>query len=382
VSANGEKAVLKKIIGRMLGCALLLSYGGAASAFTLITFPPASQEQASPSNTVTDSATLQTQVQPVATTIRSQVFGHLRPRSGGQRAQVGGLMLAANAQGGTTSDIYPLAAVTGDSSGGGSGAGGGNSESAWISAATNSQENTFSRTAFYGATHNLLAGFDVTRSEKYVLGVSVGNEASNYTTRFNTGDQRVRGYSVNPYFAYLLSSTWSWDLILGYGQFDTRQSRTLATLVGPVAVDSDFSSKRSFAATNLANVSTWGDLKITGSLGYLGSRRQSDAYTESNGSAVDSAKQTSKQWNLLGEAAYGRGNSEGFFGATYEHNRNADKIVFSSGEQPANDPSSVVLTAGLRYFGRGMSANFVFNRRVGQEQFNEYGFAMLLRFDL
>jgi autotransporter-like protein len=371
--------VLKKHLGRILGCALL-SYGGAAFAFTLITIPPASQEQASPSNTVTDSSTLQTQVQPVAAAIRSQVFGHLRPRSGGQRAQVGGLMLAANATPGTRSDVDYLAAA-GDSSVAGSGAGG-DSESAWISAATNSQENTFSRTAFYGATHNLLAGFDLTRSDRYVLGVSFGNEASNYTTRFNTGDQRVRGYSVNPYFAYLLSSTWSWDVILGYGQFDTRQSRTLASLAGPVAVDSDFSSKRSFAATNLANVQTWGDLKITGSLGYLGSRRQSDAYTESNGSAVDSAKQTSKQWNLLGEAAYGRGNSEGFFGATYEHNRNPEKIEFASGEQPANDPSSVVLTAGLRYFGRGMSANFVFNRRVGQEQFNEYGFAMLLRFDL
>lgn len=373
---------INKILGTILGCASL-SYGGAAFAFTLIIIPPASQEQGSPGNTVTDSTTLQTQVQPIATTIRSQVFGHLRPRSGGQRAQVGGLMLAANARGDTTSDAGLLAAAPGDSGGGSGGAG--NSESAWISAGTNSQENTFSRTAFYGATHNLLAGFDLTRSDKYVLGVSVGNEASNYTTRFNSGDQRVRGYTVNPYFAYLLSNTWSWDVILGYGQFDTRQSRTLATGVGPLAVDSDFSSKRSFAATNLTNVSTWGNLKITGSLGYLGSKRTSDAYTESAAGStvdtVDTAKQTSKQWNLLGEAAYGSGASEGFFGANYEHNR-TDKLQFTSGEQPANDPSSVVLTAGLRYFGRGMSANFVFNRRVGLQQVSEHGFAMMLRFDL
>jgi autotransporter-like protein len=379
--------VLKKIIGRMLGCALLL-YGGTAFAFTLVAPPPASttpQEQISPSNTITDSTTLQTQVQPIATAIRSQVFGHLRPRSGGQRAQVGGLMLAANAAPGTRSDVDYLAAA-GDSSGAGGGAGGGNSESAWVSTATNSQENTFSRTAFYGATHSLLTGFDLTRSDKYVLGVSIGNEASNYTTRFNTGDQRVRGYSVNPYFAYLLSSTWSWDLILGYGRFDTRQTRTVAMNAAPAAltssVDSDFSSRRSFAATNLANVSTWGDLKLTGSLGYLGSKRQSDAYMESDGSAVGRARQISRQWNLLGEAAYGRGSSEGFFGATYEHNRSPDKIEFSSGEQPANDPSSVVFTAGLRYFGRGMSASFVLNRRVGQQQFSEHGVAMLLRFDL
>jgi Autotransporter beta-domain len=377
--------VLKKILGRILGCALL-SYGGAALAFTLITPPPSvPQEQVSPSNTITDSTTLETQVQPIAATIRSQVFGHLRPRSAQKRAQVGGIMLAANSPAGTSSDVNYLAAAAGDSSPAGSGTGSGDSESAWISTATGSLENNFSRTAFYGATHNLLAGFDLTRSDKYVLGLSVGHEASNYTTRFNTGDQRTRGYSVNPYFAYLLSNTWSWDMILGYGRFDTRQTRTIAVTALPAvtsSVDSDFSSKRGFAATNLANVSTWGNLKLTGSLGYLGSRRESDAYTESNGTVVDSAKQTSRQWNLLGEAAYGRGDSEGFFGATYEHNRNPDKLQFSSGEQPANDPNSVVLTAGWRHFGKGMSANFVFNQRVGQEQVREYGFSMMLRFDL
>ena len=373
---------INKILRSILGCALL-SYGGGALAFTLITLPK--PETVSPSNTITDSTTLQTQVQPVATTIRSQLLGQLRPNAARTRAQVGGgLMLASNARGDTASDVGILAAAPGDASGGGSGTSGGNSESAWISTATTSLENTFSRTSFYGATSNLLTGFDLTRSDKYVFGVSVGHEASNYTTRFNTGDQRIRGYSVNPYFAYLLSNTWSWDVILGYGQFDTRQSRTVAVTAAPAtlsSVDSDFSSKRSFGATNLTNVSTWGNLKLTGSLGYLGSRRTSNDYIESNGNAVDRTKQTSKQWNLLGEAAYGSGSSEGFFGANYEHNR-TNKLEFASGEQPANDPSSVVLTAGLRYFGRGMSANFVFNRRVGLQQVSEHGFAMMLRFDL
>jgi autotransporter-like protein len=330
---------------------------------------------------VTDSRTLQTQVQPVAATIRSQVFSHLRPGTARARAQLGGgLMLAASDRTDTRSDVGILAAAPGDSSAGTGG--GGDSASAWISTATGSLENTFSRTAFYGATHNLLTGFDLTRSDRYVLGISAGHEASNYTTRFNSGDQRVRGYGVNPYFAYLLSDTWSWDLILGYGWFDTRQSRALGSVIGPIAVESDFSSKRSFASTNLTKVSTWGNLKLTGSLGYLGSKRESDAYTESDGTAVDSAKQISRQWNLLGEAAYGSGSTEGFFGATYERVRNPQIIQFTSGEQPANDPSSVMLTAGVRYFGRGMSANFVFNRRVGLEQVSEYGFAMMLRFDL
>lgn len=295
------------------------------------------------------------------------------------------MMLATNAPASSSSDVNYLAAAASDSSAAGSGIGGGNSESVWISAATNSLENTFSRTAFYGATHNLQAGFDLTRSDKYILGLSVGHEASNFTTTFNTGNEKTRGFNVNPYFAYLLSDTWSVDLILGYGDFNTRQTRTIAVTALPAftaPVDSEFSSKRGFVSTNLTNVSTWGNWKLTGSLGYLGSRREQDAYVESNGNAVASAKQTSDQGNLLGEAAYGRGNSEAFFGALYENTRVSQKLEFSSGQQPANDPDSVLLTAGWRHFGKGLTANFVFSSRVAQDQVKGYGFSMLLRVDL
>jgi hypothetical protein len=383
VPKTSENTVLQKTLSRILGCALLL-YGSTALAFTLIP-PPPSQEQLTPSNTITDATTLETQVQPIAGTIRAQLLGHLRPKASARTAQVGSL-LAANSYANSRSDVDHLAAAPNDSSGTGSGiGGGGNSESWWISAATNSLENTFSRTAFYGATHNLLAGFDLTRSDKYVFGVSVGHEASNFVTTFNTGNEKTRGFNINPYFALLLSDTWSLDLIGGYGQFNTNQSRTIGSPTVPlatVAVDSEFESKRGFISTNLTNVSTWGNWRLTGSLGYLASRREHDAYVESDGNAVAESKQTSEQWNLLGEAAYGRGNSEAFFGAMYENTRDPQKIVFTTGEQPANDPDSVLLTAGWRHFGKGLTANFVFSSRVAQEQVKEYGFSMMLRIDL
>jgi hypothetical protein len=378
--------VLHKTISRILGCALLsLSCGGTALAFTLIELP----EQNSPSNSVTDSLTLQTQVQPIAATIRTQILSHLRPRGSKKATQVGGMMLAANAP--ASSDVNYLAAAAGDSSAAGSGISSGNSESVWISTAINNVENDFSRTAFYGVTQNLLVGFDLTRSDKYVVGVSLGYEASNFTTQFNTGNEKTRGFNINPYFAWLLSDTWSLDLILGYGDFDTRQTRTIGTgLLTTLPVTSEFSSKRGLASSNLTNVSTFGNWKLTGSLGFLWSQRENDAYVESLpvplGNAVAKNKQTLEQWNLLGEVAYGRGNSEAFFGATYESTQDMEKVVLTSGvgEQPANDPTSVLLTAGWRYFAtKGLSANFAFGARVSQDQFKEqYGFSMMLRMDL
>jgi len=299
--------------------------------------------------------------------------------------QAGGLKLAANDRSGSASDVNTLAAAANDPSGAGGGSGGGNAQSLWISSTSDSLENTFFRTAFYGATQNVLVGYDLTRSDKYVLGISGGYEASNFVTKFNSGNEKTGGYNINPYFAWLISDAWSLDLIAGYGKFNTDQSRTVGTgALTSAAVDSNFSSKRSFASTNLTNMSGWGNWKLTSSLGYLWSKRDQDAYTENGvtGSAVAGSKQTSGQWNLLEEAAYGRGNSETFVGARYEDIRNYHKIEFLGGEQPANDPTSALLTAGWRYFGRGLTASFVFSARVGQEQVTQRGFAMVLRADL
>ncbi|MGB5081474.1 MAG: autotransporter outer membrane beta-barrel domain-containing protein [Burkholderiales bacterium] len=300
------------------------------------------------------------------------------------------MMLAANDRSGTSSDVNYLAAAASDLSGAGGGSSGGDTQSLWISSTADSLENTFSRTAFYGATQNVLVGYDVTRSDSYVLGISGGYEASNLVTQFNSGNEKTGGYNLNPYFAWLMSDSWSLDLIGGVGKFSTDQSRTvgsgLAADFTTNNVDSDFSSKRSFASTNLTNLSAFGNWKLTSSLGYLWSKRDQDAYTENGvtGSAVPESKQTSRQWNLLEEVAYGRGNSETFFGARYEGIRNYQKVELTAGagEQPANDPTSVLLTAGWRYFGKGLTAGFVFSGRVAQEQVKEHGFSMVLRADL
>jgi len=371
--STAENTVLQKTLGRILGCALL-SYGSTALAFTLIEIP---LEQLTPSATVTDSFTLQAQVQPIAGTIRAQIFGLRRPGSSKKVTQVGGMKLAANDRSGSASDVNVLAAAADAPSGAGSG--GSNAQSLWISSTNDSLANTFSRTAFYGATQNVLVGYDFTRSDKYVFGISGGYEASNFATKFNSGNEKTGGVNLNPYFAWLISDAWSLDLIGGFGKFSTDQSR--AALIG-VPVGSNFSSKRAFASTNLTHVSSFGNWKLTGSLGALWSKRDQHGYTESNGSAVDGSKQTAEQFNLLGEAAYGRGNSETFLGARYEDIRNYQKIAFATGEQPANDPASVMLSAGWRYFGKGLTASFAFSGRVAQEQVKEHGFAMVLRADL
>jgi Autotransporter beta-domain len=367
-----ENPVLQKTLCRIVGCALL-AYGSSALAFTLIT-PP---EQTAPSNTVTDATTLAAQIQPIAAAIQAQLFSLRRLQSFRKVTQAAPVLVASAAEN-SRGDFDYLAAAGGDAPGTGLG-GSGDTASLWISSAANSLENEFVRTSFYGATHNLVAGFDVTRSARYVLGVAVGHEASNFTTSFNVGNEKTRGFNVSPYFAYLLSDTWSVDLSAGYGEFKTRQSRS--SLVA-IPVDSEFASTREFVSTNLTNLSSWGNWTLTGSMGALGTRRKSDAYVESDGTPVAASRQTVKQWNLSAEAAYGRGKSETYLGLRYEKTRNPLKVRFVTGEELESDPDSVLLTAGWRYFAKDLTANFVFSKRLAQDQVNEYGFSMVIRVDL
>ena len=374
--------MLRNTLGRIVGC-MLLMWGSNAVAFTLIV----PEEQIKPSSSVTTATTLEPQVQTIAGSIRTQLRTHLRPKGAQRSAQAGRTVLAASSFASALSDVDYFAAAGASGAGGGNGAdAAGDTDSLWISGTASSLENTFSRTAFHGTTNNLLAGFDLARSNTYVMGLSLGYEASNFSTTFNVGDERTRGYNVNPYFALLLTDTWSVDLILGYGDFNTRQSRTLGSLTVPLATDviaSEFSSRRGFVSANLTHVSTLGDWKLTGALGALASKREQDAYLESNGNAVPAAEtSTVEQYNLLLEAAYGRGGSEAFLGALYENTRDPQQVQFATGPQPANDPDSVMLAAGWRHFGRGLTASFVFNTRLDQDDVKEYGFSMLLRFDL
>ena len=53
--------------------------------------------------------------------------------------------------------------------------------------------------------------------------------------------------------------------------------------------------------------------------------------------------------------------------------------MHSSGEQPPNDPDSILASLGWRYFGKGLTANFMLNARLGQEKFSQYGFATTIR---
>lgn len=357
---------------------LLLQFSSSAFAFTLIVAP-----ELTPSNAITDSTTLNTQIQPVANVIKAHLNGTRRMQKTGKIAQHDN-MLAANSHTGSVSDLdHAMFAYNDLASAGGSSGGGGDTNSLWINSSFSSLKNTFSRTRFDGDIQMIMAGYDHTVSDRYTLGVALGYQTSNLVTRFNTGDERTKGFNISPYFAYMLSDTWSIDLSLGHGKFNTAQSRTIGTgAFTSMTVNNDFSSTRSFMATNLTNVSAVGDWNLTGSIGIFAAKLKQDGFVDSLTGTVPGSNKSIKQWNLAGEAAYSHRDSESYVGVVYEKVKDPEAVQLSPGEQPSNDPSSFLLSAGWRHFGKDLTANFAFSSRLGQDNVTDNSFSTTIRIDL
>lgn len=362
---------------------VLLQVGNPAMAFTLLP-----QEQLTPSSTITNSSTtVATQIQPVARAIQTHLHGARRPHMSGKFA-LNSVMVASNSYSSTRYDAGDMLAYNdlASAAGGGSSSSSTDSSSLWISSGYSLLKNNFSRTRYDGDSQMVVIGHDHTVSDTYIVGAALGYQTGTMLTRFNTGDQRSKGYTLTPYFAYLISDALTFDLSLGYGKSKTSQSRALSVLVAGPAVEqwiitSEFASTQTFTSANLTHVATTGNWNLTSALGYLSARQKQGAYTESIGTNVAGSNTKLSQWSLAEEAAYAHRDSESYLGVAYEKMSSPESFRFSTGEQPSNDSDSFLLSLGWRHIGKDLIANFAFNSRLGLANVTENGISTTIRGD-
>lgn len=303
-----------------------------------------------PGSLITDVDTVETQVQPVVSGIQQ----HLR-------------------------NVFRAFAAP---QGGGASAEDGLAHSFWVNYNSTDFENTFSRTRFDGAGDLMMLGYDLAFAENHVLGVALGSEKTEIDTQFNNGGLETEGSTITPYYGWLFSDNWSVDLAFGRTDLDTDQFRVLPEGLGPLSgtrVTSSASAERSFTTVNLNGFWTIGDFSLGSRLGYLSTKNEQDAYTESDGSEVAAGSLELKQTQLGADIAYG-GRSQPYLGLTLMKDSSSERLVFPSGEQPAADDESLQLAAGWRYYGESFSATLEWNKRDGKEQYEEDALWFMLRY--
>lgn len=251
---------------------------------------------------------------------------------------------------------------------------------AWGSYSYSDFENDFVSTAFDGHRHNVLAGFDIIPWENTVFGVAVGYENSDIDTGFNRGNQETDGYTIAPYFGYLLTDTWSVDTSVGYSRVSSDQFRTEP--VTDIRITSSPDADRWFGTLNVNGFTNWNNWLISGRIGLLHAKNIQESFTESNGNFVPEFTSELGQWNAGGEAAYSYGEFEPFIRGTYERDFSMTEIGVIGGPQPSNDNDNFLFGAGLRYFrANGLSANLEWNKRLGREDFDEDTITATVRWD-
>jgi len=357
----------------------MLQVSGTASAFTVIELP---DPTSTPGNAVTDISAFESLIRPLLSVLREHLQNARRAKKKIPSFAQQDNLLASNEYTDFASDAQFIKVSSNN-------AGPGGTKSLWLGTTATDFENDFSRTRFDGTSNLLVAGFDYTRNEKYIFGISVSLEDTKLNTDFNLGKQDIGGYSINPYFAYLISDSWSLDVGLGIGNFDTDQTRATGVIdPGPPAaivadiVDSSFSTDRNFVATNLTYAVPRGNWYLTGWIGWLKATQDQEGFTESDGTSIGSADLDFERWSLGGEAAYGHRSSETYLSLIYEKETSDNKVEFITGAQPSNDDDSYLVGIGWRYFGDELVANIELTSRQGAEDLTETSISTTLRLEL
>ncbi len=352
-----------KLLQSLLVFALLLISHN-VSAFTLIEIIP----EEAPSNSVTDSEVLNTQVRTVTTAIGGHIQGVIRGTVPRQEIANNHLM-----------DMTGINAGDGMINVG-----------MWVSGTYTDYKNDFALTAFDGDTMLGLVGIDIAPTDNVLLGVALGYENSDINTLFNSGTQESDGYTVAPYFGIILNDYFSIDGSFGYSDIKTDQFR-LIQVIAPGAnavLTSSPSSERYFATLNLNAITYVGNWVLGARGGALYAKNKQEAFTEISSiplvvpAPVPETETKLKLWYLGGDIAYGVGLFEPFASFMYEKDFDSTEIIFPSGPQPSNDDDSYLVGAGLRYFGTDrLSATLEWDRRLGRDNFDEDRFSLVIRGD-
>ncbi len=314
-----------------------------------------------PSSVLTAPVLLNTQIKAITSDLNARIGDVLRGMGIGPRQTATGFMWQGHSSGLNAGDSMTGYGV-------------------WGSYSYSDFENDFVSTAFDGYRHNFLAGVDISPWENTVAGIALGYEGSDIDTGFNRGNQETDGFTVAPYFGYLLTDNLSIDASIGYSSIDSDQFRTDPGTGATVTSSPD--SDRYFGAVNLNGFTTYENWLFSGRFGFLHARNVTDAFTESDGTQIQEFRSKLGQFNVGGEAAYGMGQFEPFTRLTYEHDFSLTEITAATGPQPSNDNDNFLFGAGVRYFGaNGLSGNLEYNKRFGRDDFDEDIFMATLRMD-
>ena len=245
----------------------------------------------------------------------------------------------------------------------------------WIAGSyTDSEDDSVA--PFEAERFNLTGGIDTNFADNLIVGLALGLESADTRTSANNGQSDSFGFTVAPYFAYLVNDAISVDFAVGYSRLSHDESR------GPGrAITGDTNTRRLFAAGNGNWGMAYGNWYVSARGGITWLSSDLDAMTESDGTFVPASTFRIGQLSFGGEAAYSYDEWEPYVGATLSHAYTKTRRAFAAGvAAPSDDRSDLLVNAGVRFFGtNGVTGGFEYSTLLLRDDYTEHSFQLNVR---
>ncbi|MDX9690692.1 MAG: autotransporter outer membrane beta-barrel domain-containing protein [Alphaproteobacteria bacterium] len=212
-------------------------------------------------------------------------------------------------------------------------------------------KDTNSATAYDSDTQGIFFGADYKVAPRLTAGLMLGVDHTEVDSQVNGGGADTVGVTVAPYGRYMLNKTYAVDASMGYTNSSSDNDRIDAGTV--VTGNSDVD--RFFFSVGF-NGNWWQDRwNFSGRVATSNSYDDSDAYTESNGTAVGSKSTSFGQVQVGGTASYYFENVRPWMSMTYAYDYNRKlPTVAATQQRPSDDRDQFVLGYGATLFNVGM----------------------------
>ena len=259
--------------------------------------------------------------------------------------------------------------------------------SSWLSYGRTITENDNFFTESDATLDSFLVGIDASPRENMILGLAFGYENNDIDTVFNAGEQNIDGFTIAPYFGYLINQNFSVDLSIGYSSIDIDQFR-LSTFDGlGLIINGDTDSDRWFVSGNLNAFKQVNNIAFSGRAGIIYAEDDIDAIVEISRStdAFNSKSQSVEfgQFQIGAEVAYAAASLEPYASLFYEYDFEYEDLLLNSGlGRAANDDDDIRISVGARYFGeQGFSAILEWNVIADRQEYDSNTISLTGRLD-
>jgi len=240
-----------------------------------------------------------------------------------------------------------------------------NNVNVWAYSSFTKVDNERAASAFHGDSFTVTAGGDYKIHSNKLLGLALSYSSIRIDTSFNDGDYDEDAYTISPYGIWQVNDWLTVNGTLGYtfSNIDQKVAKSTALATSDTDASTYFGSVRARATKQVD------DFTLAGKLGYTGSHRDIDSFTDSAAAFTAGNTSNSSEIRAGGEGGYNYVRNDNVFFPFLK----AD-FLYEMSDAINNDPTAFDVGTGFRWFNNeaGLSGALEGTVQLGRNDYKSW----------